>query len=206
MGLGPPWPAAICKEFSNHQQNGSWRSILRSEVPSGRRIHKFVWVFKMKRDGTAKARLCVQGCTLEAGVDYNQTFAKTLSHQSARGLFAYAARERCRVRSVDYVAAYLQGDFIEKERWYTAIRLLVLPLMTRRVGLWSASSRSPFMAFLKPDAAYNGRCSLGAPKLWDYASWTIPIAAYSFTTILMARRPSPLEYMWTIFKLCIPQN
>ena len=118
MGLGPPWPAAICKEFSNHQQNGSWRSILRSEVPSGRRIHTFVWVFKMKRDGTAKARLCVQGCTLEAGVDYNQTFAKTLSHQSARGLFAYAARERCRVRSVDYVAAYLQGDFIEGEVVY----------------------------------------------------------------------------------------
>ena len=116
--LGPPWPAAISKEFANHQQNGSWRAILRSEVPAGRRIHKFVWVFKMKRDGTAKARLCVQGCTLEAGVDYDQTFAKTLSHQSARGLFAYAARERCRVRSVDYVAAYLQGDFLEGEVVY----------------------------------------------------------------------------------------
>ena len=111
--LGPPWPAAICKEFSNHEQNGSWRTISRSEVPHGRRIHKFVWVFKLKRDGTAKARLCVQGCTLEAGVDYDQTFAKTLSHHSARGRFAYAARERCNVRSVDYVAAYLQGDFID---------------------------------------------------------------------------------------------
>ena len=91
--LGPPWPAAIAKEFANHEQNGSWRTILRSEMPNGRRLHKFVWVFKLKRDGTAKARLCVQGCTLEAGVDYDQTFAKTLSHHSARGLFAYAARE-----------------------------------------------------------------------------------------------------------------
>ena len=104
---GPPWPAAISKEFSNHEQNGSWRTIPMSEVPQGRRVHKFVWVFKLKRDGTAKARLCVQGCTLEAGVDYDQTFAKTLSHTSARGLFAYAARERCKIRSVDYVAAYL---------------------------------------------------------------------------------------------------
>ena len=118
VGLGPPWPAAIAKEFANHEQNGSWRTILRSEVPVGRRLHKFVWVFKLKRDGTAKARLCVQGCTLEAGVDYDQTFAKTLSHHSARGLFAYAARERCNVRSVDYVAAYLQGDFIEGEVVY----------------------------------------------------------------------------------------
>ena len=116
--LGPPWPAAISKEFANHEQNASWRTIPRSEVPCGRRIHKFVWVFKLKRDGTAKARLCVQGCTLEAGVDYDQTFSKTLSHHSARGLFAYAARERCSVRSVDYVAAYLQGEFIEGEVVY----------------------------------------------------------------------------------------
>ena len=116
--LGPPWPAAIAKEFANHQQNGSWRTIPRSEMPKDRRLHKFVWVFKLKRDGTAKARLCVQGCTLEAGVDYDQTFAKTLSHHSARGLFAYAARERCNVRSVDYVAAYLQGEFIEGEVVY----------------------------------------------------------------------------------------
>lgn len=53
-------------------------------MPVGRRLHKFVWVFKLKRDGTAKARLCVQGCTLEAGVNYDQTFAKTLSHHSGR--------------------------------------------------------------------------------------------------------------------------
>ena len=118
MKRGPPWPSAISKEFSNHEQNASWRTIPRSEVPSGRRIHKFVWVFKLKRDGTAKARLCVQGCTLEAGVDYDQTFAKNLSHHSARGLFAYTARERCRVRSVDYVAAYLQGEFLEGEVVY----------------------------------------------------------------------------------------
>ena len=39
VGLGPPWPAAIAKEFSNHEQNGSWRTILRSEVPVGRRLH-----------------------------------------------------------------------------------------------------------------------------------------------------------------------
>ena len=79
----------------------------KSAVPRGRRIHKFVWVFKEKRDGTAKARLCVQGCTLEEGVDFDQTFAKPLRHASARGLFAYAARNRCNVRSVDFVAAYL---------------------------------------------------------------------------------------------------
>ena len=68
--------------------------IDKSALPRGRRVHKFVCVFKEKRDGTAKARLCVQGCTLEEGVDYDQTFAKPLRHASARGLFAYAARNR----------------------------------------------------------------------------------------------------------------
>ena len=118
MSRGAPWPAAIDKEFGNHSSNDSWHLINKSAVPRGRRVHKFVWVFKEKRDGTAKARLCVQGCTLEEGVDYDQTFAKPLRHASARGLFAYAARNRCNVRSVDFVAAYLQGEFIEGEVVY----------------------------------------------------------------------------------------
>ena len=115
---GPPWPEAIGTEFSNHKRNESWELIDHSAVPRGRRLHKFVWVFKQKRDGTAKARLCVQGCTLEEGIDFDQTFAKPLRHTSARGLFAYAARNGCSVRSVDFVAAYLQGDFVDGEVVY----------------------------------------------------------------------------------------
>ena len=118
MDRGPPWPESISKEFANHNANESWYLIDRSKVPPGRRIHKFVWVFKEKRDGTAKARLCVQGCTLEEGIDYDQTFAKPLRHASARGLFAYAARNKCNIRSIDFVAAYLQGEFLEGEVVY----------------------------------------------------------------------------------------
>ena len=74
----------------------------------------------LKRDGTAKARLCVQGCTLESDVDYDQTFSSTLRYSSARALFALAARRGCHVRSIDYVAAYLQGEFVEGEARCTA--------------------------------------------------------------------------------------
>ena len=118
LARGEPWPSAIATEFNNHRNNKSWEMVPRSSVPRGRRIHKFVWVFKQKRDGTAKARLCVQGCTLEEGIDYDQTFAKPLRHTSARGLFAYAARHGCHVRSIDFVAAYLQGDFMDGEVVY----------------------------------------------------------------------------------------
>ena len=116
--IGEPWLGAETKELNNHLNNGSWERIRMSEKPRGRRLHRFVWVYKIKRDGSAKARLCVQGCTLESGVDYDQTFSSTLRYSSARTLFAFAARRRCLVRSIDYVAAYLQGEFIEGEAVY----------------------------------------------------------------------------------------
>jgi hypothetical protein len=77
-----------------------------------------IWVYKVKRDGTAKARLCVQGSSLESGVDYDQVFSAALRYSSARALFAYAARLGCKVRSIDLVAAYLQGRFVEGEVVY----------------------------------------------------------------------------------------
>ena len=74
-----------------------------------------IWVYKVKRDGTCKARLCVQGSSLESGIDFDQVFSAALRYSSARGLFAYAARMGCDVRSIDLVAAYLQGSFIDGE-------------------------------------------------------------------------------------------
>ena len=114
----PIWARSEKGEMGNHDRNGSWKLIERSELPRGRRVHKLIWVYKVKRDGTAKSRLCVQGTTLQAGVDYDQAFSAALRYSSARGLFAYAARHGCRVRSIDLVAAYLQGQFLEGESVY----------------------------------------------------------------------------------------
>ena len=55
----------------------------------------------------------MQGNTLQSGVDFDQTWSSALRYSSARALFAYAARKGCRVRSVDLVAAYLQGRFVK---------------------------------------------------------------------------------------------
>jgi hypothetical protein len=115
---GQIWLDAEAKELGNHARNASWTSVPRSEVPSDRRIHKLIWVYKLKRDGSAKARLCVQGNTLQPGVDFDQTWSSALRYSSARSLFAYAARKGCRVRSVDLVAAYLQGRFVDGEVVY----------------------------------------------------------------------------------------
>ena len=68
MRRGEIWIKSERKELDNHKRNESWDTITVDELPPGRRVHKLIWVYKVKRDGTAKARLCVQGTTLEEGV------------------------------------------------------------------------------------------------------------------------------------------
>ena len=114
----PRWIKAEMGELDNHRSNGSFTVMNADQVPSGRRIHKLVWVYKVKRDGTYKARLCVQGCTMEKGIDYDQVFSASLRYTSARSIFAYAARMGLHLRSIDLTAAYLQGAFVEGEVMY----------------------------------------------------------------------------------------
>jgi hypothetical protein len=69
---GDVWMRAEAKELANHEANGSWTFVRRADVPAGRRIHRLIWVYKVKRDGTCKARLlpCTQRrprCRLPAG-------------------------------------------------------------------------------------------------------------------------------------------
>eukprot|EP00965_Chrysotila_dentata_P086080 2840673-Pleurochrysis_carterae.AAC.1 len=58
----PGWLAAERAEIDNHESNGSWSVIDRSQLPPGRNLVRLIWVYKVKRDGSKKARLCVQGC------------------------------------------------------------------------------------------------------------------------------------------------
>eukprot|EP00965_Chrysotila_dentata_P064592 2141699-Pleurochrysis_carterae.AAC.1 len=66
------WTAAERSEIANHEANGSWRMMDRSEVPQHRNLVRLIWVYKRKRSGALKARLCVQGCSQIKGVDYEQ--------------------------------------------------------------------------------------------------------------------------------------
>ena len=65
--------AAERKEIANHLENSTIYDadpgFLRSQVPRGRKLVRMTWVYKMKRDGTQKARICVQGCSQVKGVD-----------------------------------------------------------------------------------------------------------------------------------------
>jgi len=112
------WRASEQKEIENHTRNGSWELVERSSVPRGRSLIKLIWVYKVKRDGTLKSRLCVQGCRQVQGVDYQQTWCGTMRGTSLRLLSAVAAKSNMRMRRWDFVAAYLQGQLLEGEVVY----------------------------------------------------------------------------------------
>jgi hypothetical protein len=112
------WIAAEKKELKNHHDNGSWSLIDRAQVPAGRRLIRLIWVYKVKRSGALKARLCVQGCTQMQGVDFDQTFCATMRSGSLRLLCSLAARHSLDMRRWDFVSAYLQGELLEDEVVY----------------------------------------------------------------------------------------
>ena len=115
-GWGPK--GAEGAEIDNHENNESWRYELRSRLPKGRNLVKLTWVYKVKRDGRKKARLCVQGCTQRPGVDYDQTFCAAMRGGSLRLLSAIGGRLGLRMRRWDFVAAYLQGELEPGEVTY----------------------------------------------------------------------------------------
>ena len=115
------WMEAEAAELNNHQENGSFslmdRSDFEREAP-GRRLVKLVWVYKRKRSGRMKARLCVQGCTQQPGVDFDQTHCAAMRGTSLRLLSALAGRHNLRMRRWDFVSAYLQGALEDGEVVY----------------------------------------------------------------------------------------
>ena len=57
------WLASKLVEIKNHEDNKLWTAEHISSKPRGRKLIKLIWVYKRKRDGRMKSRLCVQGCT-----------------------------------------------------------------------------------------------------------------------------------------------
>ena len=68
------WRIAIRKEIRSMIERGVWRMTHRKKIPSNRRLIGNKWVFKIKRDGTYRARLVALGYSQIPGVDYTDIF------------------------------------------------------------------------------------------------------------------------------------
>ena len=78
------WRAAIRKEIRNMIERGVWKKTDRKKIPSNRRLIGNKWVFKIKRDGTYRARLVALGYSQIPGVDYTDNFAPVAHDVSFR--------------------------------------------------------------------------------------------------------------------------
>jgi len=70
-------------ELQAFERNGTW---ILTELPTGKKSIGCKWLFKTKyrSNGTIerhKARLVIQGCRLQKGINYEETFAPVAKYQ-----------------------------------------------------------------------------------------------------------------------------
>ena len=100
------WQVAIRKEMRSMINRGVWRKIDRAKIPENRRLIGNKWVFKIKRDGTYRARL--------VGLGYSQIPRIVANDVSFRIALARMMVEKLDSLVMDVETASLYGD-IEEE-------------------------------------------------------------------------------------------
>ena len=108
------WQIAIRKEIRSMINRGVWRKIVRAKIPENRRLIGNKWVFKIKRDGTYRARLVALGYSQILGNDYTDNFAPVAHDVSFRIGLARMMVEKLDSLVMDVETAFLYGD-IEEE-------------------------------------------------------------------------------------------
>ena len=108
------WRAAIWKEIRSMIERGVWRKTDRKRIPRNRRLIGNKWVFKIKRDGTYRARLVVLGYSQIPGVDYTDNFAPVAHDVSFRIALARMMVEKLDSLVMDVETAFLYGEINEE--------------------------------------------------------------------------------------------
>ena len=104
------WQMAIRKEIKSMIERGVWRKVDRKNIPNNRRLIGNKWVFKIKRDGTYRARLVAVGYSQIPGEDYTDNFAPVAHDVSIRIALARMMVEKLDSLVMDVETAFLYGD------------------------------------------------------------------------------------------------
>ena len=95
-------------------ERGVWRKTDRKMIPNNRRLIGNKWVFKIKRDGTYRARLVALGYSQVPGVDYRDDFAPVAHDVSFRIALARMMVEKLDSLVMDGETAFLYGEIDEE--------------------------------------------------------------------------------------------
>ena len=74
------WREAIKKEFGDMTIRSVWKVVPLKSIPKDRHLIGCKFVFKIKRDGRCRARLCAQGFTQIPGVDFTESYAPVINN------------------------------------------------------------------------------------------------------------------------------
>ena len=88
------WQIAIRKKIKSMINRGVWRKVDRKNIPNNRRLIGNKGVFKIKKDGTYRARLVILGYSQIPLVDYADNFAPVAHEVSFRIAFARMMLEK----------------------------------------------------------------------------------------------------------------
>ena len=102
------WRTAIRKEIRSMIGRGVWR------IPNNKRLIGNKWVYKIKRDGTYRARLVALGYSQIPGVDYTDNFAPVAHDVSFRIVLARMMVEKLDSLVMDIETSFLYGEIDEE--------------------------------------------------------------------------------------------
>lgn len=111
---------AMQKEVNDQMANGNYTIVRRQDVPKGHKVFRAVWQMKRKRDIKTrqvkkwKARLNLDGSSMEKGKHYDLTYAPVARWNSIRLLLTMAALHKWHTTQIDYVLAFPQAP-VERE-------------------------------------------------------------------------------------------
>jgi len=108
------WFKAIQDEKNSLNKNQVWKLVDRAEA-KGHPIITSRWIFKIKDNGTYKARLVARGFQQRSEhLEYEDTFSPVVDFSNLRVLFALAARSNSKLISFDVKTAFLNEILEDK--------------------------------------------------------------------------------------------
>lgn len=107
------WLTAAYKELTRQIKNGTQRRIPRSSAKNRRKPLSLRWVFKIKYDGTYKARLVARGFRQIKDLDFYEVYTIVAKPISFKIFVAITAAKGWPIHHVDIVTAFLYAELKE---------------------------------------------------------------------------------------------
>ena len=105
---------AIRKEFADMKSRQVWRKVKKTMIPKQRRLIGCKWVFKKKKDGRFRARLCALGYSQIPGEDFMDTASPVVDDVKVRMIITLMIINGWENEVLDVTTAFLYGDMDEE--------------------------------------------------------------------------------------------